>query len=261
MEADALEAQIDAVLAVLREAMPGPVIEGVFLYGSAMRGGLRPASDVDLLAVVARHLTPFEKAALIRGLLPISGGDGRPAGWRPVELSVVARPDVKPWRYPPPLEVQYGEWWRADYLAGDLAPWRTPNPDLAVLITMVRAEGRPLFGPAPDELLDPVPADDLRRAIVDELEPLVAELEDDTRNVLLTLARMWCTVETGEIRSKDAAAAWAIERMRVEDRPVLTRARDLYLDGGDGDWGDLMHACRDVAAFFVGQIRTAAQRR
>jgi hypothetical protein len=56
--------------------------------------------------------------------------------------------------------------------------------------------------------------------MADELPSLVADLESDTRNVLLTLARMWTTVATGRIVSKDAAAAWALERL-----PPSARAR------------------------------------
>ena len=63
----------------------------------------------------------------------------------------------------------------------------------------------------------------------------MADLADDTRNVLLTLARIWVTLETGEIRSKDEAADWAIPRLPDEHRPAMRRARDLYRAGGFGD--------------------------
>ena len=42
--------------------------------------------------------------------------------------------------------------------------------------------------------------------MLDGVPSLMADLADDTRNVLLTLARIWTTVATGEIRSKDEAA-------------------------------------------------------
>ena len=46
---------------------------------------------------------------------------------------------------------------------------------------------------------------------------------------MLTLARIWTTVATGEIKSKDAAADWALAHLPPEHRPVLEHARDLYL--------------------------------
>ena len=41
---------------------------------------------------------------------------------------------------------------------------------------------------------------------------MIPGLVDDTRNSVLTLARIWLTVETGEIGPKDAAD-WALERL------------------------------------------------
>jgi streptomycin 3"-adenylyltransferase len=170
-----------------------------------------------------------------------------------LEVTVVALDDVSPWRYPPRWELQYGEWLREEFLAGELEPWPSVNPDLAVLIAMVLAAGRPLTGPPAAELLDPVPRDDLVRAMVDELPHLLGDLETDTRNVLLTLARIWTTLATTEILSKDAAADWALRRLPAEHRQVLERAQALYLDGGYGAWGD-MEAVRAHAGFVVAQI-------
>jgi streptomycin 3"-adenylyltransferase len=247
------EDQIDAALEVIVAAHDGGTILGVYLYGSAVDGGLRPDSDLDLFVVSARRLTQTEKRSLIQGLLPISGRGTRPPSWRPMEVTVVAQPDVRPWRYPPRWELQYGEWLREEFLAGELEPWPSLNPDLAVLISMVLASGRPLIGPPAAELLDPVPRDDLMRAMVDELPQLVGDLATDTRNVLLTLARIWTNLATTEILSKDAAADWALRRLPPEHRQALERARALYLDGGYGAWDD-MEAVRAHAAFVVAQI-------
>lgn len=249
-----LREQAEAAVGVI-EASLGPArVIGIYLYGSAVSGGLRPDSDLDLFVVVDRRLTDPERRRLVDGLLPISGRSTRPPEWRPIEATVVAETDVRPWRYPPHCELQYGEWLRSAFEAGDIQP-RGPNPDLAVLITMVRASGRPIRGPAPADVLDPVPRDDLVRATIDSLPDLLADLDDDTRNVLLTLARMWCTLETGEIRSKDAAADWALDHLPMEHRPVLARARDLYLDGGYGSWADDAGAVTDVAEEMARRIR------
>jgi streptomycin 3"-adenylyltransferase len=79
-------------------------------------------------------------------------------------------------------------------------------------------------------VLDPVPRADLVRASLDGIPSLLDDLAGgDTRNVVLTLARIWYTVGTGEVTSKDAAVAWALPRLPPEHRPVLEHARDLYL--------------------------------
>jgi streptomycin 3"-adenylyltransferase len=156
-----------------------------------------------------------------------------------VELTVVVQSEVRPWRYPPRAELQFGEWMRDELERGDPPG---PSPDLAPLLTMVLLADRPLLGPPPAEVLDTVPPDDLRRAIVEGIPGLRADLDTDTRNVLLTFARIWTTLETGEIRSKDAAAAWAIERLPPEHRPVLEHARAVYLDEAPPGWDEPLRA-------------------
>jgi hypothetical protein len=122
-----------------------------------------------------------------RGLLDVSGARGRRGRARPVELTVVAQSDVRPWRYPPSQEFVYGEWLRDTYELGG-APQPESAPDLAILITMVLEGNAVLVGPPPAQLLDPVPHDDLIRGAAAGIPHLLSDLESDTRNVLLTLA-------------------------------------------------------------------------
>ena len=232
----------------------GTDVVGVYLHGSAVLGGLRPGSDLDLFVVARRGTTEQERRALVHGLLEVSGrqapsGTGR----RPVELTVVAWGDVRPWRYPPRCEFLYGEWLREEFERG-VVPAPAPAPDLAPLITMVLLGNAPLFGPPPAEVLDPVPHKDLRRAIVAGVPELLAELASDTRNVLLTLARIWTTLETGTVTSKDAAADWALDRLPERHRPVLARARSVYLGDETESWDGLMPQVRALAEHLVAQL-------
>ncbi|PWJ08140.1 nucleotidyltransferase [Streptomyces sp. NWU49] len=203
----------------------GPDALGTYLHGFAVLGGLRPASDVDVLVVSRRRMDEQRRRALLGGLLDISGcGDTA----RPVELTVVVRSEVRPWRYPPIGDFLYGEWLRAEYEAGKV-PRPEPMPDLALLITTALAGDHPLTGPRPAQVLDPVPRADLVRASLAGVPGLLDDLDGDTRNVLLTLARVWSTLATGRIRPKDAAADWALARLPPEHRPVLEHAKRLYL--------------------------------
>jgi streptomycin 3"-adenylyltransferase len=86
---------------------------------------------------------------------------------------------------------------------------------------------------------------------VDEVMP---GLEDDTRNSVLTLARIWLTIDTGEIGSKDGAADWALERLPPEHREVLTRARAIYLGEEDDRWDDLRSSVPPFADHVVAEI-------
>ena len=205
----------------------GDDLLGAYLHGSAVLGGLRPHSDLDVLAVSARRTTPEEKRRLVDRLRAVSGRRA-PVPARPVELTVVVASEVRPWRMPTRLDLQYGEWLRDDFERGSVEPWsESAHGDVPVLLAMVLLGDCPLAGPPPPELLDPVPRDDLVAAMVGGLDELEGDIEADTRNVVLTLARIWRTVTTGEIRSKDEAAAWVLARLPERHRPVLAHARSI----------------------------------
>ncbi|WP_223006803.1 aminoglycoside adenylyltransferase family protein [Streptomyces roseirectus] len=236
---------------LLREVVGEGDLLGAYLHGSAVLGGLRPDSDIDVLGVVRRSLTERQRRALLRELLPLSGQ----GGYRYVELTVVVQDDVRPWRYPPVCDFLYGDWLRGDFERGVL-PAREVSPDLAPLLTMVLQGDAPLLGPPPAALLDPVPHADLLRGITAGIPELLADLDHDTRNVLLTLARIWTTLSTGEVRAKDEAAGWALERLPTERRAVLARAREAYL-GGTGELGEGARGCAEAMVEAIERLRTA----
>ena len=258
---DAVQEQLERVVALVDDVL-GPDVVGVYLHGSATLGGLRPRSDLDVLVVSARRTTHEEKRRLAGRLVEISGGSR--TGWatRPLEITVVAQSDVRPWRYPPDMDFQYGEWLRDEHEGGRVEPSTRANPDLTVLLTMTLLANEPLIGPPPAEVLDPVPHDDLVLAMVDGIAALLADLDADTRNVLLTLARIWSTLATGTVCSKDAAADWALRRLPDEHRAVLERARAAYLGGAEDRWDDLRPRVRLHAEHIVREIgRLSGHRR
>ena len=148
------------------------------------------------------------------------------------------------------MELQYGDWWRNEFESGEVQPWRSPNPDLAVLLTAARARSIRLFGPPIEKLIDPIPREDLDHAMHDVLPDLLADLEDDTRNVLLTLARVWLTLETGTIDTKDVAADWALARLPDGLGAALRRSRAAYVGDATDVWDDaaMADARADAAA-------------
>lgn len=237
------------VVPLVRRTLGDDNILGIHLHGSAVLGGLRPHSDLDLLVVVRRPTTVAERRSLTAELMKVSGG-----AHRPVELIVVVQDEVRPWRYPPNCEYLYGEWLRADYERG-VVPGPGPLPDLAPLLTVTLLGNATLHGAPPAELLAPVPAADLRHAVVEGIPGLMADLGSDTRNVLLTLARIWVTLATGDIRAKDTAADWVLARLPDEHRPVLARARAVHLGEEPERWGDMAQGrVRACAEFVVGAL-------
>jgi predicted nucleotidyltransferase len=78
--------QLERVVELVCEVL-GPDVLGVYLFGSAVLGGLRPESDLDLLAVSARPTTLDEKRRVVERLLSISGRRTPEGRWRRVELT------------------------------------------------------------------------------------------------------------------------------------------------------------------------------
>jgi predicted nucleotidyltransferase len=245
--APADRAQVARVVELVRGVL-GDGLVGAWMHGSWVRGGLRARSDLDILAVAARPTTRQERLDLVAGLLDVSvqpaSGEGWPGAGRPVELTLVVGEHVRPWRYPPPLELQYGEWWRRE-LQARAEPWSSPSPDLAIVLVAALAANEALVGPPLAEVIDPIPPADLRQALVDALPALAGDLEGDEANVLLTFARIWATLATGDIVPKDAAAAWALPNLAASAQPALERARDVYVGTAPDRWRD---ARQDVLA-------------
>ncbi len=248
--------QIAAASDIVRDVL-GDAALAVYLYGSAVAGTLRPDSDLDLLVVSDRSLTSDERASLVRKLLRISGrgAGGGPA--RAIELTVLARPALMPWRYPPSLELQYGEWLREKLERGEMPDWPHPDPDVTVLVETAHRASVPLLGPPIATVLEPVPRADLVRALVDSIPVLMPGIEEgtDTRNGLLTLARIWTTLATGEFRSKDEAAEWALVRLPEQHRAVLAHAQAAYLGEDSEDWRALAPRIRPHVDYVVEHIR------
>ena len=250
-----VEDQIEQCVQSL-DALLGNELLGVYLYGSAIVGGLQRYSDIDVFAVSSRRLTLDEKAILKGRLLGISGLY-RSTERRPIELTIVVKSDANPWRYPPSFDFQYGEWLREEFLAGKVEPWPTRiKPDLALVITQILLASRTLRGAQPGQLLASVPYKDFMGAIAEELDGLRRELSSDTRNVLLTLARIWRTVETDSISSKQRAAEWAVRRLPKHYEPIMRRALKTSAGEQEEAWDDLKEGIPACADLMVGKIRS-----
>lgn len=251
----AIRAQVSAAVAALNEHLVGTLV-GVHLFGSAVDGGLQPFSDIDLLVTVNAPPSAATRRALMSELLAVSSPPGS-AERRALEVTVLALPEVVPWRYPPRRELQFGEWLRADIEAGVFEE-PTLDHDLAILLTKVRQHSIGLMGKDASELFEPVPQAHLVQALQDTVaqwnEP--ADWAGDERNIVLALARIWYTADTGGIASKDHAANWLLHRLDGDShRAVLEQARTAYLGLAPDD----LAAQPQAVAAFVGDARRAIE--
>lgn len=232
----------------------GPDLLGVYLYGSSLVGGLQKYSDIDLFVVTNRVTTLEEKTRLIADLLQISGIYMK-SSKRPIEMTLVEKAVINPWHYPPHFDFQYGDWLRKSFEEGIIEPWLTDEmPDLAIIITQVLLKSQTLWGLEPQRLLAHVPYHDFIRAMLQDLNRLAADLEYDTRNVLLTYARIWSTLETNAIRSKPAAADWVMNHLPKVHQPVIKRAKSICIGVEDEYWDDIKLLIKPCADFMVDKI-------
>jgi aminoglycoside 9-adenylyltransferase len=247
-----MRSALDRVMEHADRLDPGGVA-GLYLCGSSTTGGLRHDSDIDLLLVTQSSLSRQERRQLTDLLLQYSGPRATRVASRAIELTSVVQSAVVPWRYPPVCDYQYGEWLRDGFSDGRV-PEPHRDPDLAILLASVLATGKPLRGPRPAELIDAVPAADVRRAIHDCLPTLLGDLGGDERNVLLTLARMIVTLESDEIVSKDDAARRVAARIAISHAAVLDLARQGYLGQTVDDWTQLREQARATADLLASRI-------
>jgi predicted nucleotidyltransferase len=250
--------QIAQVIAALRDVL-GDDLVGAYMHGSAVLGSLQAHSDIDVIAVSARQMRPDQKKRMVAHLLDVSGRYRTTAPPRPIELTIVVESEIRPWRYPPTMDFQYGEWWRKRFEHGEVEPWPSrANPDVAVLVTMAIVGEVTLSGPSPSDVFDAVPKADFIDALVSDLPSLLEDIDDDTTNVVLTLARVWSGVVSGSVQSKESAAEWALRRLPPEYRGVLRCARDIYLGTTDQpSWNDLRNQVRSFADRVVDEIAAA----
>lgn len=256
-----VDVDLESLLAFVDGEDPGGIV-GLYLYGSAVTGGLRPESDVDLLMVTRRALSAAERASLTRTLLGLSGWSGHAerfpevAARRPLELTSLVESDLRSPAHPPRRDYQYGEWLR-DQIVGGEDPVAEPDPDVPILAKTAWAGHRVLRGRPLAEVV-PEPTDDaVRQAMLDLVPQVLVGLDEDedageTRHALLTLARILTTLETGRIVPKDQAADQVLGLLPPEHRSALRLARDEYLGRGTVDWSAMTDQTRAAARWMAG---------
>ncbi len=227
--------QIKAVKTVLR-GMFRDDLRGLYLHGSGVWGGLRPQSDLDLLAVIDGGMSGPQRDRLLDALLRLSGRHPAvPGRARCIDLMVCRAADMTEVGYPPRAEFIYGEWLRDGFERGE-RPMPVQAADITLVLAQAREQAVAVTGPLVTEVLPEIPADHVRRAMREAVPELLDGLRGDERNVLLTLARIWRTGVSGQFVTKNEAAAWAIPRLSAVHAATIDHARRAYLGEVAEDW-------------------------
>lgn len=247
--------EINQITGIINKILDGMVM-GVYLFGSSVGGGLKPHSDIDFLVITDRPMSPAVRRNLCDSLMPVSGNPAIDDQARPLEVTVVTYNAIAPWKHPAQSDFVYGEWLRDRFETGEL-PQPAVEPDLTIMLATALQNNRVLTGTPLNDIIACIPAKDIRRAISESLPLLLEGLQGDERNVLLTLARMWHTLVTGAIVSKDVAACWALDEIPAKYRPVLQLALNAYLGNCADNWRGCGQEVADFAVYIQNQIESA----
>lgn len=236
----------------------GDTVVAIHLFGSALHGGLKPSSDIDLFVIITEPPTTATRRKLMADLLSASAPSGTSSMLRPLEVTVMTHECAVPWTHPARREMQFGEWLRSDIEAG---VFEEPivDPDLTILVRKLREHGVSIVGPDPCSVFEPIPDADISRA----LRATIAQWKTpddwlgDERNIVLALARIWFTAETDEIVSKEQAADWLITKLEDQQyRDVVRMALKAYRGDAEDDWTREA----ETVATFIGHARHAIAR-
>ena len=248
--------ELDDLTRVLRELVTqsrrllGSNYVGAYLQGSVAEGAADLESDCDFLIVVHRPLTAaaFSDLAALHASLP-----RRPGHWSrhlegsyPVAAALATLSGLGAgWAY-----VGHG----SAVLERDSTHGNTP-----VLRRILLERGITLDGPAAKTLVEPIPDEVIRgysrRQLVECLRGFESWSTKDAwsqRYSVLTVARLICSIETGQVVSKGGAARWASRRLDPHWRPLVEhvlarRGSTPYADPPDYEWVEQTHAFGELA--------------
>lgn len=95
--------------------------------------------------------------------------------------------------------------------------------------------------------------------MVDVLPQVTQGFSGAERNVILPLARIWVGLSSGDIVSKDEAAARMLEHIDPVHRPTLDLARRAYLGEARDDWAAREQAARAFVEHAMHEIGRLAR--
>lgn len=251
-----LPVQIKQVISIVENLFQGQIL-GIYLYGSATIGNLRPDSDIDILVITNSEMTVSVRENFTKQLLAISGQVGC-VEKRPLEVTIINQNDITPVQFPPRCEYMYGEWLREEMEAGN-NPQSCYDPDITILLWQARQYSITLEGIDSKELIPDIPFHEIEQAIKSSLPGLISSFKGDERNVLLTLSRMWFTLETKKIATKDIAADWVLPKLPTDFSPLLKMAKEAYLGNVHDDWKGIENETAALIKFMKWQLEKILQ--
>lgn len=199
---------------------------GMYLSGSLALGDFSPhSSDIDFVVVTDGDVLDEQLVAL-RSLHARFNASDSPWATE-VEAAYIPRDAIR--RYDPARarhpHIQRG--------AAEILDWDQLASDWVLQRHILREHGVIVAGPPPATLIDPVPPDAMRRAMValmDEwwgtmpVDPAPLRRSGYQAYAALTMCRMLYTLDAGDVVSKPVAARWAQTTLGARWAVLIERA-------------------------------------
>ena len=208
------------------QAILGDHFVGAYLLGSFAVGDWDEDSDVDFLVVVERDLAAADVAALQAAHVDVYDRDDLDPRWaRHLEGSYMPR-EILRRNDLTSLPLVYID-------NGSRVFERSTHDNTLVVRWVMHEHGITLAGPAPQDLLDPVPPDALRHEVREKMKVWAAEVfaAPEAMNnrwyqpyAVLGYSRMLHTLHTGRVGSKWAGAEWAQHALDPQWADLIQRA-------------------------------------
>lgn len=230
LDAD-LRAAVERAVDQVSEALERFGFVGAYLHGSlSTRSFYRPKSDIDILFVVEEEMSPGWREHVAKTFCDLSDqlpliGD--------YEVSVLRRSQTVNFHHPLPYELHYSHSHQQQIRDGtaSLAGPRT-DADLAVHCTALRERGVVLRGPPIEEIFGPVPVEDYRASILDDLHWVLEDdhlLESPVYGVLNCCRTLRLEDEGWDkVLSKDDGGEWALLHLPAEHHAIVAQALACY---------------------------------
>ncbi len=207
----------------------GGKLVGIYVHGSIAFGCFNFAkSDIDFLVVVNDKLSLSEKEALISVLIELD--DVAPS--KGFEMSVVLSDVLKPFVYPTPYELHFGN----EHLTNAKNNLRKfclnmngVDIDLASHVEVINTVGITLCGAAKKAVFAKVNKAHLIDSNYNDIMSAVDSIADNPVYYILNLCRFIAYLEDERILSKTAGGTWAIERFPKKFEKLIQNAVDFYV--------------------------------
>jgi predicted nucleotidyltransferase len=227
---DDVKIYIESLVTQIREFLQDNLV-GVYLHGSLTTASYyRPKSDIDLFIVIDRPLDIATAKAL--NVLIAKHSENRPTT-STFELNVITTDTAGHPVLPLPFELHYSVGWHAKILNDEMDyNVRQTDVDLVAQLMYTIQHGICLYGKPAATVFGVVAWPDFLEAVLTDYRKIVHE-EDIVKmpiNNVLNICRVLQLLQqkTTDVHSKDEGAAWGLDHLPAEFKPLIQRALDTY---------------------------------